>query len=158
VIQIQKLTKTEYTTLKDHRKSTNSQLLRDRAHAILLSHSGYGVPEIANILFRDPDSIYKWINDFNTSRLASIFPGYCENQNASKLTKEQKEEVKQKLSTPDSLPASFWSLPKLKEYIKERFDVVYESDRAYHYLLEYCGLSFKLPSAFDQRSGRYPIN
>ena len=151
MIQIQKLTKTEQKTLKDHYRHCQTALIRERAHAILLSAAGHTAPQIAAILFRDIDAVYRWIANFNDLRIASIFPGYADNHNAAKLSKEQKEEVKQKLSEPDSLPASFWTLPKFKEYIKGAFDVVYESDRSYHYLMEYCGYSFKLPSPFDRR-------
>lgn len=150
MIKIQKLSKTEQKTLKDHYRHSQTALTRERAHAVLLSASGHSIPKIADILFRDTDAVYRWIAAFEELRMASIFPGYTENHNAAKLTTEQKEEVKQALET-NSLPASFWTLPKFKEYIKGTFNVVYESDRSYHYLLEYCGYSFKLPSPFDKR-------
>jgi transposase len=151
VIKIQKLTKTEQKTLKNHYRHSQTALTRERAHAVLLSAAGHTVPKIANILFRDTDAIYRWIAAFAEMRIASIFPGYADNQNAVKLSKEQKEEVKQTLVKTNGLPASFWTLPKFKEYIKGEFKIVYESDRSYHYLLEYCGYSFKLPSPFDKR-------
>lgn len=151
MIKIQKLTKTEQKTLKDHYRHSQTALIRERAHAALLSASGHTVPKIADILFRDTDAVYRWIAAFNEFRMASIFPGYADNQNAAKLSKEQKEEVKQTLAKPTGLPASFWTLPKFKEYIKAEFNIGYESDRSYHYLLEYCGYSFKLPSPFDKR-------
>lgn len=152
MIKIQRqLTKTEKKTLKDHYRHSQTALIRERAHAVLLSDSGHSVPEIAKVLFRNIDTVYGWINAFNDLRLASIFPGYQDNQNAAKLTKEQKEEVKQTLAKPDGLSASFWTLPKFKQYLAAKFNLVYESDRSYHYLLEYCGYSFKLPSPFDKR-------
>lgn len=151
MIKIQKLTKTEQKTLKDHYRHSQTALVRERAHAILLSAYGHSAPEIVSILFRETDTIYGWIKAFNDLRMASILPGYRDNQNAAKLSKEQKEEVKQTLAKPGGLPASFWTLPKFKEYIKGEFNIVYESERSYHYLLEYCGYSFKLPSPFDKR-------
>lgn len=152
MIKIQRqLTKTEQKTLKGHYRCSQTALIRERAHAVLLSADGHSVPAIAKILFRDADTVYGWIAAFNNLRLASIFPGYRDNQNAAKLTKEQKEEVKQTLANPHGLPASFWTLPKFKQYIAGRFNLVYESNRSYHYLLEYCGYSFKLPCPFDKR-------
>lgn len=82
--------------------------------------------------------------------MASLFTRY-ENQNAAKLTIEQKEAVKKVLQSPNSLPAKFWSLPAFKAYVHAEFGVVYESARSYHYLLGYCGFSWKLPSAFERR-------
>ena len=149
--KIQKITKTEQRILKNHYRHSQTALIRERAHAALLSAAGHSVPEIAEILFRDNDTVYGWIEAFDKMRVASIFPGYADNQNAAKLSKEQKEEVKQALAKTNGLPASFWTLPKFKEYLKAKFDIVYESERSYHYLLEYCGYSFKLPSPFDKR-------
>lgn len=151
MIKIQKLTQTEQKTLKDHYRNSQTALIRERAHAALLSAAGHSAPEIADILFRDADTVYGWIEAFDKLRIASIFPGYRDNQNASKLSKAQKEEVKRTLAKANGLPASFWTLPKFKTYIKGEFNLVYESDRSYHYLLEYCGYSFKLPSPFDKR-------
>ena len=151
MIKINNLTKTEQKTLKDHYRNCQTALIRERAHAVLLSAAGHTVPKIASILFRKTDTVYDWIARFNDLRIASIFPGYRDNQNAAKLSKEQKEEVKQTLAKSDGLPASFWTLPKFKEYLRAEFNIVYESERSYHYLLEYCGYSFKLPSPFDKR-------
>ncbi len=49
------------------------------------------------------------------------------------------------------------SVPKLKEYIDARFGVVYVSEQSYHYLLKYCGFSWKLPSPFDKRRNEQQI-
>lgn len=148
------LAKDEINILESHYKKANSRLVRERAHANLLSNDGYAVPQIAKILRRDEDTVRNWLNSFVSIRIASIFHKYDDNANASKLTKEQKEEVKNTLSKPPSdisIPKEFWSLPTIKEYVSAKFGVVYESERSYHYLLEYAGLSWKLPNPFDLR-------
>jgi len=148
------LTENEIHILESHYKKSQSQLIKERAHANLLSGDGYPAPEIAKILRRDEDTVRDWLNSFVSIRIASIFHEYDDNTNASKLTKEQKEEIKNTLNKPPSdvlIPKEFWSLPTLKEYVSARFGVVYESERSYHYLLEYAGLSWKLPNAFDSR-------
>lgn len=151
MITTENLTSQEREVLKDHYRHCQTALIRERAHAILLSDQRHSIPEIARMLFRDADTVYGWIKSFNEIRIASIFPGYRDNHNASKLTKEQKEEVKRTLSKPNGLTTSFWTLPKFKEYVAAHFNIVYESDRSYHYLLAYCGYSFKLPNPFDKR-------
>jgi transposase len=148
------LTTDEIELLESHYAKARSRLIRERAHAGLLSHDGYSVPEMAKILRRDEDTVRDWLNAFVSTRIASIFHKYDHNANASKLTKEQREEIKKTLEKPPSdadIPKQFWSLPTLKEYISGTFGVVYESDRSYHYLLEYSGMSWKLPSSFDLR-------
>lgn len=148
------LTGEEIFLLESHYSTAGSRLIRERAHAGLLSHDGYSAPEIAKILRRDEGTVRDWLHAFVSRRMASIFHKYAHNTNANKLSKEQKEEIKQVLSKPPSavdIPKEFWTLPTLKEYVSGRFGVVYESDRSYHYLLEYAGMSWKLPSTFDQR-------
>jgi transposase len=148
------LTDDEVSLIESHYKEARSRLMRERAHATLLSHGGYSVPDIAGILRRDEGTVRDWLHAFVSVRVASIFHKYENNDNASKLTKDQREEIKKTLEKPPSdadIPKEFWSLPELKEYISGKFGIVYESDRSYHYLLEYAGLSWKLPSTFDQR-------
>lgn len=75
-------------------------------------------------------------------------------ENVAKLTKEQKQEIKETLLRPPSendIPKEFWDVPTLKEYVDARFGIVYESDRSYHFLLKFSNLSFKYPDTFDRR-------
>ena len=44
-----------------------------------------------------------------------------------------------------------WDVPILKDYISAQFDVVYESDESYYFLLRFSGLSFKYPDSFDRK-------
>lgn len=86
--------------------------------------------------------------------MASIFSGHEYNQNASKLTKKQKQEIKDALMNPPSeygIPKEFWDVPSLKKYVSATFDTVYESDQSYHFLLAFSDLSFKYPDTFDRR-------
>jgi transposase len=92
--------------------------------------------------------------------MASIFTGHEDNENASKLTKEQKEEMRQVLAKPPSeygIPKDFWDIPSLKEYVSATFGIVYESDQSYHFLLTFANLSFKYPDTFDRRRNEETI-
>ncbi len=71
---------------------------------------------------------------FLLERIASIFPRYYDNQNAAKLTLQQKEETSQILSKPPSeygLPESFWAIRPLRSYIHATFGVEYQSVESY---------------------------
>ncbi len=66
----------------------------------------------------------------------------------------KKAEIKQVLQEKPSvygLPKEFWDVPQLKQYVSARFGSVYESERSYHFLLEFGKLSFKYPDKFDIR-------
>lgn len=144
----------EKQILREYFKTTPLILIRLKSQAILLRDKTMKVVDIADVLGRNPRSIERWIGAFKRTRVASIFTGHIDNENASKLTRVQKEEIKQILSQQPSvygLPKEFWSTPQLKKYVKAQFGMMYESDRSYHYLLQFSNLSFKQPDVFDTR-------
>lgn len=154
MIKIQKIEK-EYELLVEHYKNAQSQLIRDRAHCIILSMQGRPAPDIAAILIRREETVREWIKSYGSNRLTSIFPKYAGNTNASKLTPEQLEEIVRVIQSPPGteagLPAQFWSVGKLKSYLQAEYGVVYESERSYHHLFAVSHYSFKLPEGFDRR-------
>lgn len=116
--------------------------------------------EIASSLFRDVRTIQRWLKDFSLRRMGSIFSGLANNENASKLTRTQKEEIRRTLREPPSaygLPKEFWDVPQLKSYVKAEFGVVYESVQSYHFLLKYSDLSFKYPDRISPRRNEEKI-
>lgn len=153
------LTTDEREILKQHYHSSKTRLIRERAHALLLSGQEKTVPQIAAILFRAENTIREWLKSFSESRVSSIFTQYENNLNASKLTKEQREEIKKALNKPPSeydIPKRFWDIKSLKKYLKAEFGIVYESDRSYHFIFKISDFSFKLPSPFDaKRNNEY---
>jgi transposase len=103
---------------------------------------------------RKTATIEQWIADWRQRRLASIFTGHKNNNNAGRLTREQREEIQQALQSPPSdygLPKSFWDVPQLKQYVKAEFDIVYECEDSYHFLLKFSNLSFKYADVFDRK-------
>jgi len=150
-----KKSKKEYKLLADHHKKSQTRLIRDRAHAVILSMQRRNVPDIAEILMRSENTIREWLQSFEKTRISSIFPEYTDNDNASKLTEKQREEIQETLNTPSnkegSLPDAFWSVGRLKEYITAAYGVVYESDRSYHHIFTLSEFSFKLPEGLDRR-------
>jgi transposase len=144
----------ERELLQNYFKTSPIGLIRLKAQAIVMEASGLTLKDIAISQFRDERTIRRWVQDFAERRMASLFSGLVSNENAAKLTREQKAEIKQVLQQKPSeygLPKEFWDVPQLKEYISARFGTVYESERSYHFLLEFGNLSFKYPDKFDIR-------
>ena len=138
--------------LGEYFKTSPLKLIRLKAQAVLMRNKGLQHQVIADLLFRSSRTTKRWIKEFEQIRMASIFSGSKANENASKLTKEQKEEIRETLNKPPSeydLPNEFWDVPTLREYVKAEFDVVYESKQSYHFLLKFSNLSFKQPDKFD---------
>lgn len=154
MLKLPTLSSEEEEILESHFKKSGTHLIRSRAHAILLFSQGRSAPDIASILRFDEGTVRDWLKAFEHQRIASIFPAYAGNTNASKLTKEQREEIRKTLSEPPSekgLPGSFWSVKTLRSYLSAEYGAVYESDRSYHHLFALSGYSYKLPDAFDRR-------
>lgn len=151
---ILELTKEEKGILKNYLRSTPLLLIRYKCQAVLMQSKKMTLVDIADIVSRDDETVGRWIADFRKRRLASIFTGHKNNENACKITKEQRQEIKDTLQKPPSeqaLPQKFWDVPTLKKYVEATFGVVCESLRSYHFLLKFSNLSFKYPDTFDLR-------
>lgn len=159
MIKPARITQDEEEFLQDWHRYGVSSLIRDKAHAILLSAQKKPVSEIAKILYRKEDTIRNWLNNFRKCRLSSLFAKYQGNTNASKLTPGQKQQIQIVLSQPPSdygIPKEFWQVKDLKRYIKAEFGVVYESERSYHFLFKLSRFSWKLPDRLDlKRDDRF---
>lgn len=135
-------------------KTSPIGLIRHKAQAIIMRSQDMFIREIAYALLVGERTIERWIQDFSEKRMASIFSGRIGNEYAAKLTRKQKAEIGKVLSQKPSiygLPKEFWDVPQLKKYVYARFGIVYETDRSYHFLLEFGNLSFKLPDKFSSK-------
>lgn len=141
----------EIELLKQH-YDKSSKTISQRAHALLLLASGRDILDTSSVLFRTEKTIREWVKLWNEIRIASLFSKNHDNQNASKLTKEQREQITRVLSSPPSdygLPKSFWDVSTLRDYIVAHFGVVYQSPQTYHFLFKISNFSFKKPAKFD---------
>lgn len=148
------LTAHESEILADYVRSCPVTTIRLRAHALLMRNERLSLEAISKLVFRSERAITRWFVEFDERRLASIFSGHIDNENASKLTRKQKLQIKRVLGKPSDkygIPKEFWDVPKLKNYVEAKFGVVYESDISYHFLLKFSGLSFKYPDKTSPR-------
>lgn len=147
------LSKDEILLLQKHIHSP-VELIRFKAMVVLARYKEVPLSSLTVVFHKKQRTLTRWIKDYSQEGMSSIFSGMIGNQNASKLTRGQKAEVKRTLSQPPSeygLPVEFWDTPKLKEYLSAVFGVEYESDRSYHYLLKFSNLSFKYPDKLSPR-------
>jgi transposase len=148
------LSEEEVNLLHQHNKFAGIDLVRSKAQAILLRSQDILIKPISFTTNRSERTIERWLDDFQKRRMSSIFSGKADNENACKLTKEQKLEIKKVIGQPPDkygIPKEFWSVPKLKDYVSAQFGVVYESDISYHYLLRFAGLDLKYPDKLSPR-------
>jgi transposase len=138
----------EQNQLLDHYRICRDVAIVIRCQVVMLHLKGWSVLMISEAVFKPESTISRWITAYKKHGIGWVFPGYYHNQNATKLTIWQKQEVK-KLLDNQPLPGEFWSLKDLKKYLSARFDVEYDSPQSYYALLRFCNFSYKLPSLFN---------
>ena len=142
------------------KRSDNHALVRMKAEAILYASEGVGIDIIAKMVERAERTVQEWLADWQATRMCSVLTGHAGNQNAAKLTRDQKQELKKILAQPPSqtgIHAEFWDVPAIREVVKILFDVEYQSDSSYRLLLRFCGLSLELPDPFDEHRNEKAI-
>ena len=142
------------------KRSDNHVLVRMKAEAILYASRGVDVGIIAEMVERTERTVQEWLAEWQATRMCSVLTGHAGNQNAAKLTRTRKEELKAILAQPPSrsgVHAEFWDVPAIREVVKILFDVEYQADSSYQLLLRLCGLSFKLPDPFDEHRNEKAI-
>jgi transposase len=140
--------------LRWKKRSDSFVLVRSKAESVMLASKGVGADVIAAMVDRTEKTVKIWLRDWGVRRLGSVVTGHADNENAAKLTRVQKEEVRAALAAKPSesgIPVEFWDVPALENLVKVRFDVEYQSDSSLHLLMKFCGMSFKLPDPFDKR-------
>ncbi|MEJ2859503.1 IS630 family transposase [Saccharothrix sp. CCNWLW140] len=140
--------------LRWKKRSDSFVLVRSKAEAVMLASKGVGADVIAAVAGRSEKTVKGWLRDWRARRLGSVVTGHAKNENAAKLTRVQKEQVRAALAAKPSesgIPVEFWDVPALANLVATRFDVEYRSDSSLHLLMKFCGMSFKLPDSFDKR-------
>ena len=147
------LTDDELRILQDHKKGAPHKLMRLKSEAIIMLSMGAGKEFAAEFVERSTETIKRWVRQWNESGLESIRTGHAGNDNASKLTREQAEETGEALSRPPSeqgIPADFWDVPRLADWMHEHFNVEYKSRSSYHRRFHMAELSFHKPVGVDR--------
>ena len=155
-----RLTAKETALIRDHYSKSLCEGIRLRSHTILLFAKGYSPIQIADVLFQSEQTICRWIKEFQLQRISSLFPRYMGNDHAAKLTKAQKQQLREILSKPPSdygIPEKFWSITSLRTYIKAEFGVEYESKESYRLIFLLHNYSFHLPDTFDRHRNERQI-
>ena len=147
-------------TIKTLRKALTSSQLTTQEHirvqAVFLKLTGYSHKEIQAITLKSKDAIKQWITAFNQQGIQGL-----KNQPVTKprhylLTKQQKDKIKQLITqhTPQyfKLTDEFWSVAALKQLIRQKFKLEYQSRKAYIELLKYCGFSYQKVEFKDSRA------
>ena len=145
------LDKQEIAALKQAADKTSDPAELKRLQAVRLYGTGHPVPEIAEIVDTSPTSIYRWATWYRQGGRAELQSKYDGNQNAAKLSRDQKADLRERLHQhrPDEvLPpdirvsqGQFWTVSDLKIAVQQWYGVTYRSSSSYHRLFKACDFS-----------------
>ena len=128
----------QVTQLHDFLKETKNTSEQQRGLALLALSKEKKRTEVAEIFEVNVATLDGWQMRFKRLGIEGIankgYPG-----NHYKLAKKQKEEIKKTITekTPQELGLSekrFWSVKLLRQYIKQEYQVVYDSEATYRKL------------------------
>ncbi len=121
-----------------------------RLQAVRMYGTGYAVGEIKEITGCSWRSLMDWCRAYRQSGLDGLKLKWQGN-NALKLSREQRREVKEKLHqyrpaqvlSPDVRisQGEFWTISDLKIVVQQWYSVSYQSETSYHRLLHECRFS-----------------
>jgi transposase len=149
-----KLTPKQKQQLLKIKRTHKSNLIRDRAHAVLLRNQGLTLKNTAQAVLRSECFVKQSIKRFKQGELEQT----ALSGNNFKLSEEKRKEVIRMIQTkcPKELKGfkyhtQFWSTDILKTFIKKKYKLEFKTDRSYHNLFKQAGFSFKKPIAKDFR-------
>ena len=126
-----------------------------RVHAVLLKKKGYSLKEIIDITGKSLVAIQGWITDYNKRGVDGLLTQKRAVAPRAKLSNKEKDHVKQIITDhkPQELgyTGDFWSVPIVKQLVKDEYGVTYETAKAYRDLLHYCGFSYQKAEFIDRR-------
>lgn len=141
----------EVAALKQAADRTSDPAGLKRLQAVRLYGTGHPVAEIAEIVDTSSTSIYRWALWYRQGGQAELQSKYEGNQNAAKLHRDQKADLRERLHQhrPDEvLPPNirvsqgqFWTLSDLKVVVKQWYGVRYQSNSSYRELFKECDFS-----------------
>lgn len=149
-----KLTKKQEKTLLKLKRKSQSEIIRDRAHAVLLRDKGKTLEDIAEALFRSKEFVNQAIKKFRNGELESLaLTGHN-----SKLTAKKRQNIIDliKDKAPNELKGfkfkgQFWTTDILRTVIKRKYGLEYQTEKSYYDLFEAAGFSFHKPKTKDFR-------
>lgn len=149
-----KLTPKQKQQLLKIKRAHKSNLIRDRAHAVLLRNQGLTLKNTAQAVLRSEYFVKQAIKRFQQGKLEQTrLSG-----NNSKLSQEKRKAVIKMIQTkcPKELNGfkyytQFWSTDILKEVVKKKYGIEFKTDRSYHNLFKEAGFCFKKPITKDFR-------
>ena len=149
-----KLSKKEKQNLLATKRNHKSNIIRDRAQAVLATSQGLAIANIAKVLSRSNKFVKKAVRLYQQGELSAL----SLKSNNNKLTKEQKAEITEMIKTkaPNELKDfnfrdQFWTTDILRTIIERKYGLKYKTEKSYYDLFRAAGFTFHKPKTKDFR-------
>lgn len=146
------LSEQEIAAFRCEENKTPDPTTLKRLQAVRAYGTGKPIQEIADIVDCYVDSIRRWAKSYREEGLSALQPKWA-TQNAAKLTREQKADLKKRLERyrPDEVIATekrirsgqFWTVSDMRIVVEQWYEVVYQHESSYRRLLHSCGFSYQ---------------
>lgn len=150
--QKQKSTRDLNQALKDNSLSRPEYI---RIQAVYLKKQGYPLKEVGKITGKSLRTIQTWITAYHQNGVVGLRTQERQIPTNFVLTKKQKDKIKQLINDhrPQDLKLSgdFWSVPTIRQLVKNEYGVEYKTEKSYQNLLCYCGFSYQRVEYIDKR-------
>jgi transposase len=147
------LTKQEITELRQAANRTRDTEELKRLQAVRLYGEGHPTSDIVWLVDVAERSVLRWCAQYREEGRAGLASGRVGNQNAAKLSREQRTDLKDKLRQykPDQIlppdvrisEGKFWTVSDLRIAVQQWYGVTYQSDTSYRTLFKQCGYSLQ---------------
>lgn len=146
-----KLTDKQTKQLLKIKKIHNSDLIRDRAQAVLIRNAGFTLAQTAKALHRSQTFVKDAVKRFRDGQLE----GTAYTSHHSKLSDDNRKSVikmVQKKTPKDyGYNTQFWTMAIFKELLKKQYRLTYKDEKSYRNLFQVAGFSFHKPKPVDFR-------
>jgi transposase len=147
-----KLSKEQQTKLLKLKKTSKSELVRDRAQAVLIRNEGFTLSETAKALHRSQSFVKDTIARFKDGQLLEK-TDYTSHHSKLSIA-DRKAIIKMlKKKTPKDYghKTQFWTIAIFKELLSRKYGVIYRDDKSYRNFFKAAGFSFHKPKPVDFR-------
>jgi transposase len=146
-----KLTKEQQQNLLKIKKTHASDLIRDRARAVLIRNEGFTFAQTAKALHRSQTFIKDAVARFKDGRLETTKYTSHHSHLSDDDRKSVIETVQKKTPKDYGYSTQFWTMAIFKELVKNQYGVAYKDEKSYRQLFQAAGFSFHKPKPVDFR-------
>lgn len=161
------LTEDEQRAFRQAERQTASVHELRHLQGVRLYGSGVGLQTILEMIDCSESSLREWVTTYKRKGIEALRPNW-DGKNASKLSDEQRAELKHKLHKyrPDQVLAThermidspFWTVEELRLVVQKWYNVTYKDNGSLRNLFKRCGFSYhKAEAIYKSRPSELDI-